>query len=237
MYKTDLSFLLDHRKPYNPPTTATPLHFRYTTYLGEQHPSSKKVVVSFSPSALLDLPDDQYQIPTSGKQPTPQQTTQQQDPTNPTLKKLLHLLGPRYNNITHTAKLSCELHPTAPQNKRHLADLVSKLIVEAKDETDTFGDIPLDLRHMRRRQEKLRRRNITFPEGWKMSDERRGVLEGVWKAQDQRAGIGGWVDGEARVQRALYPPKQSQQRQGEEVMVESRVRAPSAREVQRTTLR
>jgi len=112
----------DHAKPFEAPTTAQPLRFRYTTYMGETHPASRKVVLTFSPSSLPDL--------------TPVQTS-----------KLIKLLGVRYNPSTTTAKMSCELFPTPAQNKRYLGDLIGKLLVEARDGKDTFEDVPYDFRH------------------------------------------------------------------------------------------
>ena len=46
-------------KPFTPPTQATPLRWRYTTYMGEAHPASKKVVVEFAPADLPDLNEKQ----------------------------------------------------------------------------------------------------------------------------------------------------------------------------------
>ncbi|KAF4636342.1 hypothetical protein G7Y89_g1733 [Cudoniella acicularis] len=42
-------------KPFEPPTADMPLRFRYTTYMGEQHPAEKKVVLEFSTSDMPDL--------------------------------------------------------------------------------------------------------------------------------------------------------------------------------------
>ena len=45
------------------------------------------------------------------------------------------------------------------------------LIDEAKNEEDMFEDVPLDFRHHKEK------RKVAFPEGWKMSEERRTQLE------------------------------------------------------------
>jgi small subunit ribosomal protein S35 len=46
--------------------------------------------------------------------------------------KLKKLLGPRWNPETQVAKMSCEQFDHQAQNKRYLADLVNKLVAEAK---------------------------------------------------------------------------------------------------------
>ncbi|EHL00067.1 putative 37S ribosomal protein S24, mitochondrial [Glarea lozoyensis 74030] len=109
-------------KPFELPTKRMPLRFRYTTYMGEQHPAEKKVVLEFSPADMPDL--------------TPVQTD-----------KLRKLLGPRYNPEKDTVRMSCEMYETQAQNKRYLGDTVDALLAEARDPTDTFEDVPLDTRH------------------------------------------------------------------------------------------
>ncbi|KAH7025932.1 mitochondrial ribosomal subunit protein-domain-containing protein [Microdochium trichocladiopsis] len=132
-------------KPFEPPTAEEPLRFRYTTYMGETHPAENKVVVEFSPR---DLPL-----------------------TEPQQLKLKKLLGVRYNPETEIAKISCEQYEHQAQNKRYLGDLVDKLIVQAKDTTDTFEDIPLDTRHHKFKPK------IRFPVEWRMSEERRKFID------------------------------------------------------------
>ncbi|KAI6710866.1 hypothetical protein JHW43_006597 [Diplocarpon mali] len=46
-------------KPFQPPTRDMPLRFRYTTYMGEQHPAEKKVVLEFSPADMPGLTEEQ----------------------------------------------------------------------------------------------------------------------------------------------------------------------------------
>ena len=60
---------------------------------------------------------------------------------------------------------------TQAQNKRYLGDLVDTLIDEAKNEEDMFEDVPFDFRHHKEKKE------VVFPEGWKMTEERRRQLE------------------------------------------------------------
>jgi small subunit ribosomal protein S35 len=93
-------------KPFVPPTAKQMLRFRYTTYMGEQHPAEKKVVVEFSP---LDMPLTDVQT-----------------------EKLKKLAGVRWNPETNIIKMSCEMFETQAQNKRYLGDLVDVLVREAK---------------------------------------------------------------------------------------------------------
>ncbi|OAL39620.1 hypothetical protein AYO20_01017 [Fonsecaea nubica] len=109
-------------KPFTPPTEATPLRFRYTTYMGEHHPAARKVVVQFCSKDLPNLTEKQR-------------------------LKLLKLVGPRYNPDTDVVKMSCETYEAPAQNKRYLGDLVKKLLDEARNGKDSFDDVPLDLRH------------------------------------------------------------------------------------------
>ncbi|KAK6841809.1 hypothetical protein PG995_000894 [Apiospora arundinis] len=108
-------------RKFEPPTAEQCLRFRYTTYMGEEHPAASKVVVEFSPRDL------------------PLNAAQQ--------LKLKKLLGARWNPETDIAKMSCEQFDHQAQNKRYLGDLVEKLVAQAKDKTDMFEDIPLDTRH------------------------------------------------------------------------------------------
>lgn len=94
-------------KPFQPPTVDMCLRFRYTTYMGEQHPAEKKVVLEFSPADMPNLTDLQRD-------------------------KLRKLVGVRYNPEEDLIKMSCESFETQAQNKRYLGDLVDKLLVEAR---------------------------------------------------------------------------------------------------------
>jgi small subunit ribosomal protein S35 len=113
--------LAELARPFEPPTAATPFRFRYTSYLGETHPSVNKVVVEFTV-------EDMELLPT------------QRD-------KLIKLAGVRYNPDTDIIKLSCEDFDTQTQNKRFLGETITKLLEEAKDGKDTFEDVPFDFRH------------------------------------------------------------------------------------------
>ncbi|KAA8649846.1 hypothetical protein EYZ11_010101 [Aspergillus tanneri] len=134
-------------KPFTLPPETHILRFRYTSYMGEEHPAESKVVVEVSSKDL-----------------TPKYLSEAQRQT------FLKLVGPRYNPETDIVRMSCEKFTTPAQNKRYLGDLVETLIKEAK-EGDSFSDIPLDLRH-HKPQRKLR-----FPESWNMTEERKKQLE------------------------------------------------------------
>lgn len=82
--------------------------------MGEFHPAEKKVVVEFSPEDF-GLTEVQQM-------------------------KLRKLAGPRYNPEKETIKMSCESFEHQAQNKRYLAELVEKLITEAKVRDFSFNE-------------------------------------------------------------------------------------------------
>lgn len=94
-------------KPFVPPTKKEVLRFRYTTYMGEEHPAEKKVVLEFCAADMPDLTEVQRM-------------------------KLKKLAGTRYNPETDIIKMSCEMFETQAQNKRYLGDLVDVLLREAR---------------------------------------------------------------------------------------------------------
>ncbi|KAI5860146.1 mitochondrial ribosomal subunit protein-domain-containing protein [Durotheca rogersii] len=169
--------------PFAPPTAQEPLRFRYTSYMGEFHPAENKVVVEFSPR---DLPLDEAQK-----------------------LKLKKLLGSRYNPETDIAKMSCEQFEHQAQNKRYLSDLVDKLIVEAKDTTDTFEDVPLDTRHHRF---KIKPK---FPREWRMSDERRRFLADTRQQSllldERKEAEGTLIDGKEKLEQFFNPQEAEEQ--------------------------
>lgn len=107
-HRTDMEIEL--AKPFVPPTRDMPLRFRYTTYMGEQHPAEKKVVLEF---AVADMPD---------LEPIQRE-------------KLKKLAGVRYNPESGIVKMSCEMYETQAQNKRYLGDVVDSLLKEARVST------------------------------------------------------------------------------------------------------
>jgi small subunit ribosomal protein S35 len=134
-------------KPFKPPKIATsPLRWRYTTYFGDPHPASRKVVVEFRVSDLRLEPE--------------------------AASKLKKLAGVRYNPGTNSVRMSSDSFDTQARNKRFLATTIEKLIHEANDKsTDSFGDIALDRRHFKPKPQ------YTFPDHWKMTEERRAQME------------------------------------------------------------
>ena len=156
------------------PTAATPLRFRYTSYLGEEHPAAKKVVMEFQPSQLPNL-------------------------TEPQRNKLIKLLGVRYDPLKDMAKMACERYPTAPQNKNDLVQTIERLLKECREGEDLMQDIPFDFRHARfRKKEKA-----VFPEEWKMNARRRMELDMTWEFEndlDQQREVQGLiVDGRKEI--------------------------------------
>ena len=113
--------------------------------MGESHPAAKKILLEFCTS---DLPL------------TPTQRT-----------KLIKLVGVRYNPQTDVVKMSSEMFETQAQNKRYLGDLVDTLMAEARDEKDTFEDVPLDFRHHRFKTKPQ------FPESWKRPREVKTIAD------------------------------------------------------------
>ncbi|EED17713.1 37S ribosomal protein Rsm24, putative [Talaromyces stipitatus ATCC 10500] len=142
----DMPLLSNLTKPFELPKENQILRFRYTSYMGEQHPAEHKVVVELSSKDLV-----------------PKHLTEAQRQT------FLKLVGPRYNPDTDIVRMSCEKFSARAQNKRYLGDTIKNLIKEAK-EGDSFADVPLDLRH---HKPKVR---YTFPESWKMTDNRKHQL-------------------------------------------------------------
>ena len=166
-------------KPFELPKDTHPLRFRYTTYMGEHHPAEKKVVLKFVPKDLQKLAG----------------LTDQQ------IIKLIKLCGSRYDPETQIVKTSCESFETQAQNKRYLGDLVDKLIAEAKDTHDMFEDVPLDVRHHKKKPW------FEFPEEWLMTPKRKLELEenrsATLQAEEQRQLQGRIVDGLDTIAKAL----------------------------------
>lgn len=163
--------------PFVPPDTkAFPLRWRFTTYLGDAHPQTNKVVVMFRLEDLEQLSEKEKM-------------------------KLRKLCGSRYNPETETVRMSCESFESQLQNKRYLGDTIQKLLAEAQDpEADSFEDIPLDTRH-----HKFKKRYV-FPEEWKLSPEKREALEERRKtlllAEDKRVEENTVVSGVAAIEAA-----------------------------------
>ncbi|CAG7963297.1 unnamed protein product [Penicillium nalgiovense] len=170
----DMPMLSKLAKPFTLPPPTHILRFRYTTYMGEQHPAEPKVVVEL---ASRDL--------------TPKYLTEAQRQT------FLKLAGTRYNPQTDIIRMSSEKFGSRAQNKRYLADVVNSMVNEAK-EGDSFADIPLDLRHHKQKT------RLQFPESWNMTEARRNQLAARRKerlaAEETRAAL---VDGNSIVSDAI----------------------------------
>lgn len=168
--------IVELARPFNLPNASTPFRFRYTSYLGEKHPATNKVVVEFSASDMPNLKPIQKD-------------------------KLIKLAGPRYNPDTDIIKMSCEMFDTQAQNKRFLGDTISKLLAEARDGKDTFADVPFDFRHHKPkvRHEFPKEWILTEERKKYLAEKRQRLL----KADDERAHNGNMVDGQKTVENSL----------------------------------
>jgi small subunit ribosomal protein S35 len=167
-------------KPFVPPTQKQILRFRYTSYMGEEHPAEKKVVVEF---AVEDMPL-----------------------SAPQKLKLKKLLGVRYNPGTGLAKMSSEMFPDQLQNKRYLGDLVDSLLKEARDPADMFTDVPLDERHYKaKRKVKFPREWRMTPERMAQLEKTRAEAIAL---DEQKAAAGLLVDGKSIIESAQLLAKE-----------------------------
>ncbi|CAR24158.1 mitochondrial 37S ribosomal protein mS35 [Lachancea thermotolerans CBS 6340] len=138
----ELPKLVQYRQEYKRPSQKThPVTYRYTTYIGEEHPNSRKVVVSLK--------------------------TQQLGLNDKEVHKFRLLARTRYDHTTDIFKMSSDRYPEAAQNARYLSDKLQALIKEAKDTSDDFSDVPLDTRHTTARNLRRKTRGYKFPEEWK----------------------------------------------------------------------
>ncbi|KAK4504160.1 hypothetical protein PRZ48_005076 [Zasmidium cellare] len=200
----EMPLLSSLSREYEQPDPARhPLRWRYTTYFGEAHPASRKVVVEYKVSDLAHQGLEEKH-----------------------LDKLRKLVGARYNPETDVVKMSCESFETQAQNKRFLGDTIEKLIAEAKDpNADSFEDIPLDTRHHKFKP------NYKFPEEWKLTQERRAELEAQRRAllleEGQRVEENRIVSGMA----AIEAERQLRLKQVEEpIMAEARQPLPRGKQ-------
>ena len=189
-------------QPFELPDKTQPLRFRYTTYMGENHPASKKVVVEFCPKDLPDL-------------------------SEPQITELIKLVGPRYNPSTNIVKMSCESFETQAQNKRYLGDLVDTLMKTAKDNTDNFDDVPADFRHHTPKPfHRLPERWKLTPERKRQLEEkRRQALED----ERMRKDTGKLVDGVGVIEQAMKRLGRAQLQEKKNAMIGAKVVVPAAR--------
>jgi small subunit ribosomal protein S35 len=168
--------LTDLAKPFELPNKNQLLRFRYTTYMGEDHPAQDKVVVQFCPDDVPDLEEWQR-------------------------NKLIKLCGTRYNPELNVVKMSSESFDTQMQNKRYLTDVINTLIKEAKDATDTFEDVPFDFRH-----HKVKPRYEFPKEWIMTPERKEALEQGRLQAKVEEIGAkeqGRLLDGTAIIQNAL----------------------------------
>ncbi|KAF5384956.1 hypothetical protein D9615_001447 [Tricholomella constricta] len=130
--------LVAYRKPFVPPSPATPVIVRSLDYAGEEHPATTKrvVVVSVDELPLRDaLAVHKFKL-LAGTRWTP----------NPPADAGISGLQIWRNGFV---KISCEDFPKASMNLKWASDTLDKLISVANDKKDTFKNVPLDLRHLR----------------------------------------------------------------------------------------
>lgn len=185
------------KKTFEPPPRAHVLRFRYTTYMGEQHPAAKKIVLEW----------------------TTRDVAREAGLTERQRVKLVKLVGVRYNPDADLVKMSSERFETAAQNKRYLGDLVEKLIAEAKDGEDMFEDVPLDFRHHKPKK------FLAFPEAWKLNAERRQRLMEERKQREEleasKVKMGArLIEGRELVREALSAQQQQPKKDESRVLLE-----------------
>lgn len=142
----ELPLLAQYRQPYRKLSAKThPVQYRFTTYLGEDHPNACKVVLRVKTKDLgLNAKE---------------------------LHKFRLLAKTRYDHLTDVFKMSSDKFPEAAQNTRYLNDVFMKLLKESKDLTDDFSDVPLDTRHTQAKNLRKKKHNYVFPEEWKRPED------------------------------------------------------------------
>lgn len=100
----------EFHRPFRPPTPFEVLQFRYTSYLGADHPSGRKVVLRFTVKQLREALKSDPRIDDTWEH------------------KFKLLLGPRYNLQTDIVHMSCDTHQYPAQNKKWLSDKIDDLI-------------------------------------------------------------------------------------------------------------
>lgn len=143
----ELPQLVAYAAEYKRPDSSThPLRFKYSAFIGEDHPAARKVVLEFYPDRLGLQPEQVH--------------------------KLKLLAGPRYLAEKDIVKIACERYATQAQNKRYLGEVFSRLVQSAKDPSDLFADVPLDPRPALRRQAKNKPLypRYQFPAEWNRPD-------------------------------------------------------------------
>lgn len=129
--------LVAYRKPFTPPTSATPLIVRSLDYQGEPHLASiKRVVVVAVDHLPLRTPQAIHKFKLlAGPRWTP----------NPPTDAGVAKEEPWGNGYI---KISCEDLPRPEMNLKWASDTLDKLVAEANNTKATFETVPLDLRHV-----------------------------------------------------------------------------------------
>ncbi|CAI7206283.1 BAD_collapsed_G0010500.mRNA.1.CDS.1 [Saccharomyces cerevisiae] len=143
----ELPLLAQYRQEYKRPSPEShPVTYRYTSYVGEEHPNSRKVVLSVK-TKELGLEEK-------------------------SLHKFRILARSRYDHTTDIFKMSSDKFEHASQNARYLHDILQRLLAESKDLTeDDFSDVPLDTRHTIAKSLRKKKRDYEFPEHWKRPED------------------------------------------------------------------
>ncbi|KAH9837028.1 mitochondrial ribosomal subunit protein-domain-containing protein, partial [Rhodofomes roseus] len=140
----EIPHLVAYRKPFVPPSPATPLVVRSIAYGGEDHPAIRKRTVVV-PVARLPLKDEaaihKFKL-LAGTRWTPE------PPANSGVSPLEETQEHGYFSI------SCEDFPVGAQNLKWASDALDRLLTEANNTKDSFEDIPLDTRHIESKQRK-----------------------------------------------------------------------------------
>lgn len=131
--------VIAYRKPFVPPTDATPVIVRSMHYQGEPHPATLK--------RAIVVPVDKLPLKSEAA-----------------VHKLILLAGPRWSPVPPTdsgvsgldtwelgyIKISCEAFPKASQNLKWASDRLDQLIEEANVRSLLFGRILSDRRFAER---------------------------------------------------------------------------------------
>lgn len=138
--------LVAFRKPFNPPTSETPLVVRSMSYPGEEHPAAVKRALTVAVS----------QLPLKDKR---------------AIYKFRLLAGVRWTPIPPKdsgikpgesaehgyVKIACEDFPEPAMNLKWVSDRLDDLINEANNDGDSFKDIPIDRRHFEAKAQKAKK--------------------------------------------------------------------------------
>ncbi|CAH6718214.1 37S ribosomal protein S24, mitochondrial [[Candida] jaroonii] len=134
----EMPLLAKYRQPYTPKTNKeTPIKLTYhSDFSNDSNNSNRKVTLTV---ALKDLALNEKQQ-----------------------KKFIILSGNKINHETNILKFSVDESEQPTQNARIIVERFNKLVEAAKDLTDDFADIPIDIRST-----KMKKKLPVFPKEWK----------------------------------------------------------------------